>query len=81
MCLAVPGRVLSVCEEGPLARRARVDFGGTVRETNLSLLPEANVGDWVLVHVGIALTRIDEVEAGRIFDDLRRAGALAEEGL
>ena len=57
MCLAVPGRVLSVSEEGPLARRARVDFGGTVRETNLSLLPEADVGDWVLVHVGIALTR------------------------
>ena len=81
MCLAVPGRVLSVSEEGPLARRARGDFGGTVRETNLSLLPEADVGDWVLVHVGIALTRIDEDEAGRIFEDLRRAGALAEEEL
>ena len=81
MCLAIPGRVLSVNEEGPLARRARVDFGGTVRETNLSLLPEANAGDWVLVHVGIALTRIDEDEAGRIFEDLRRAGVLAEEDL
>ncbi|MFN0149361.1 MAG: HypC/HybG/HupF family hydrogenase formation chaperone [bacterium] len=81
MCLAIPGRVLSVSEEGPLARRARVDFGGIVRETNLSFLPEAVVGDWVLVHVGVALTRMDMDEARRIFDDLRRAGVLAEEGL
>ena len=59
MCLAIPGKVLSVSEEGPLARRARVDFGGTVRETNLSLLPEANAGDWVLVHVGIDTVQME----------------------
>jgi hydrogenase expression/formation protein HypC len=81
MCLAIPGKVLIVSEEGPLARRARVDFGGTIRETNLSLVPEANSGDYVLVHVGIALTRIDEVEAGRIFEELRRAGVLEQAAL
>ena len=68
MCLAIPGRVVSVSEEGPLARRARVDFGGTVRETNLSLLPEANVGDWVLVHVGYALQTISADDARESWD-------------
>lgn len=81
MCLAVPGKVVSLSEEGPLARRGRVDHGGTVREANLSFVPEAGVGDWVLVHVGVAIARVDETEAARIFEDLRRAGALAEEGL
>lgn len=81
MCLSVPGKVLDVVEEGPLARRGRVDFGGTVREANLSFVPEAGVGDWVLVHVGIAISRIDESEAGRVFEYLKESGGLEEEGL
>jgi len=76
MCLSVPGKILNVVDEGPFARHGRVDFGGTVRETNLSLVPEAGLGDWVLVHVGIAISRIEESEAGRVFDFLRQAGVL-----
>lgn len=79
MCLSVPGKVLSVAEDGPLARRGRVDFGGTVREANLSFVPDAGIGDWVLVHVGVAITRIDETEAGRVFEYLRQAGEIEEE--
>ncbi|NUN50269.1 MAG: HypC/HybG/HupF family hydrogenase formation chaperone [Candidatus Brocadiae bacterium] len=78
MCLSVPGKVLSVSGDGPLARHGRVDFGGTVREANLSFVPEAGVGDWVLVHVGVAITQIDEQEAGRVFEYLREAGELEE---
>jgi hydrogenase expression/formation protein HypC len=80
VCLSIPGKVLSVVDEGPFARRARVDFGGTVREANLSLVPGAAAGDWVLVHVGIAISRIDEREANRVFEYLREAGGLEEEG-
>ena len=68
MCLAIPGRVEAIDEtDGPLARTARVSFAGVVRTVNLSLVPEAGVGDYVLVHVGIALQRIDEEEARRTF--------------
>lgn len=61
MCLGVPGRVLSV-SDGPV-RMGRVDFGGVVRDVALAYVPEAQVGDYVLVHVGFALSRIDEEEA------------------
>ena len=68
MCLAIPGQVEAIDErDGPLARTARVSFAGVVRTVNLSLVPEAGVGDYVLVHVGIALQRIDEEEARRTF--------------
>ncbi len=69
MCLAIPGQIEAVDEtEGPLARTARVSFAGVVRTVNLSLVPEAGVGDFVLVHVGIALQRIDAEEARRTFE-------------
>ncbi|MCC5793251.1 MAG: HypC/HybG/HupF family hydrogenase formation chaperone [Chromatiales bacterium] len=67
MCLAVPGRILEVEGDDPLSRSARVDFGGLVRRVNLAFVPEAGVGDHVLVHVGVALAVIDEDEASRIF--------------
>lgn len=74
MCLAVPGEVLSVSgADGPL-RGGRVDFGGVIREINLAYTPEARVGDYVLVHVGFAISVIDEAEARRIFDLLRELG-------
>lgn len=81
MCLAVPGKVLSVEGEDPAFRFARVDFCGVRRTVNLAFTPEVSPGDFVLVHVGFALTRIDEEEASRTFRYLAEIGALEEEGL
>jgi hydrogenase expression/formation protein HypC len=78
MCLAVPGRLLSVAGEDPLTRVGRVDFGGVVKEINLAFVPEARVDDYVLVHVGFALTVIDESEAAQVFEALREMGELLE---
>jgi hydrogenase expression/formation protein HypC len=77
MCLAVPGLVVEVAsEEGLLF--ARVDFGGVCKRICLAHVPEAVPGDYVLVHVGFALARIDEVEARRIFEFLASAAELEE---
>ena len=79
MCLAIPGKVVSIeTGSGELDRRGKVDFGGVKKEVNLALTPEASEGDYVLVHVGVALHTVDEEEARRIFDDLKRLGDLAE---
>lgn len=78
MCLAVPGCILSVAGDDPIMRVGRVDFGGIVKETNLTYVPEAAVGDYVLVHVGFAIAVIDEAEAERVFEHLRAIGELAE---
>ncbi|MBM3553831.1 MAG: HypC/HybG/HupF family hydrogenase formation chaperone [Alphaproteobacteria bacterium] len=74
MCLAVPGRILSLTGDDPLTRLGRVDFGGIVKEINLAFAPQARVGDHVLAHVGFAIAVIDETEATRVFDYLRDAG-------
>lgn len=79
MCLAVPGRILSVAGADPLLRTGRVDFGGVVKEIQLACVPDAVPGDHVLVHVGFAITVIDEAEAGRVFQALRDLGELAQE--
>ena len=78
MCLAVPGRILSVVGEDPLMRVGRVDFGGIVKEINLAFVPEARIDDYVLVHVGFALTVIDESEAAQVFEHLREMGELLD---
>jgi len=67
MCLAVPGKILSVGEAEGLLRTARISFGGMVKEASLALLPEAAPGQYVLVHAGVAITVIDEEEAERVF--------------
>jgi hydrogenase expression/formation protein HypC len=72
VCLAVPGRILSLTGDDALTRTGRVDFGGIVKEVNLAYVPEARIGHYVLVHVGFAITVIDEVEAARVFEHLRR---------
>lgn len=77
MCLAVPGRVLETFDDGVTLKRGKVDFGGIRKEVCLAYTPEVKPGDYVLVHVGFALTIIDEVEAQRIFDVL----AVAEESI
>jgi len=78
MCLAVPGKLLSVAGDDPLWRTGRVSFGGIVKEVNLACTPEAVVGDYVLVHVGFALSTVDEAEAQQIFGYLKQMDELAE---
>lgn len=78
MCLAVPGKILNISGSDPLLRSGRVDFAGIVREVNLSCVPEAAVGDYVLVHVGVAISVIEEAEAAQVFAYLREMGDLAE---
>ena len=73
MCLAVPGHILSIVGDDPLMRTARVSFGGIVKEVNLAYVPEATVGDYVIVHVGFAITRLDVEEAEKslaLFEDM-----------
>jgi hydrogenase expression/formation protein HypC len=78
MCLAVPGRIVSIAGDDPLTRTGRVDFGGIVKEIQLAFVPEAQIGDHVLVHVGFAITLLDEAEAARVFEHLAEIGALQE---
>ena len=72
MCLAVPGRVLSIVGDDALTRVGRIDFGGVIKEVNLIYVPEAQLNDYVLVHVGFAIAVIDEQEAARVFELLQR---------
>lgn len=78
MCLAIPGKILSVAGDEPLQRSGRVSFGGVVKEVNLAYVPEADIGDYVIVHVGFALSKVDEEEAKQVFEYLRQMGELAE---
>lgn len=78
MCLAVPGKILSVAGEDPLQRIGRVSFGGITKEVNLAFVPEANVGDYVVVHVGLAISTVDQEEAERTLEYFREMGELAE---
>jgi hydrogenase expression/formation protein HypC len=78
MCLAIPGKILSIAGDDPLLRTGRVSFGGIVKEVNLAYTPEAGVGDYVIVHVGFAISTVDEAEAHRVFDYLREMDELAE---
>jgi hydrogenase expression/formation protein HypC len=80
MCLAVPGRIVEIVDCGDIAFRiAKVDFGGIRKEINLAYVPEAEVGKYVLVHVGFAINVIDEDEAQRVFKYLDEMGNLKEE--
>lgn len=78
MCLAIPGRILTIRGEDPLLRTGRVDFGGVVKEINLVYTPEAQPGEYVLVHVGFAMTVIDEAEAQRVIEALREIASRME---
>ncbi|MEW4568995.1 HypC/HybG/HupF family hydrogenase formation chaperone [Tautonia sp. JC769] len=78
MCLAVPGRVDRISEERG-TRMGWVDFGGVVKEVCLEFVPEVGVGDYTIVHVGFALSKIDEAEARRTLDALRAMGGLEGE--
>lgn len=78
MCLAVPGKIISIEAADATFRSGRVDFAGIVKNVNLSYVPEAMLGDYVLVHVGFALSIIDEAEAQQVFEYLREMGELSE---
>ena len=83
MCLAIPGRIESILNEDELMRTGKVDFCGVSKEINLAYVPDAKIGDYVLVHVGFAINTIDEEEANKVFEYLRQIqelGELQEEG-
>jgi hydrogenase expression/formation protein HypC len=78
MCLAVPGKIASISGDEPLSRTGKVDFGGILKDVSLAYVPEANVGDYVIVHVGFALSRVDEAEAQQVFAYLREMQELSD---
>lgn len=78
MCLAIPGKVLEFDDRNG-GRIGRVQFGGIVRSVALDFVPEAGVGDYVMVHVGFAISRVDAEEAQRTYQLLDEMGALQEE--
>jgi hydrogenase expression/formation protein HypC len=78
MCLAVPGKIVSIEGDDPILRDGKVNFGGVVKRVNLSLVPEAKIGDYVVVHVGLALSIVDEEEAKQVFEFLKTLGELSE---
>jgi hydrogenase expression/formation protein HypC len=78
MCLAVPGKIISIEAADATFRNGRVDFAGIVKNVNLSYVPEAMLGDYVVVHVGFALSIVDEAEARQVFEYLREMGELSE---
>jgi len=80
MCLAVPGLVQSVQGDDPMKRTAKVSFDGTVRDVNMAFLPDVKAGEYVLVHVGMALSRVDAGEAQKIIEDLRLIQQLSQDG-
>ncbi len=80
MCLAVPGRIVEISETAS-GRVARVEFGGVSRPVQLDFVPEAAVGDYVVTHVGFAISRVDADEAARTFELLNAMGLLESEGL
>jgi len=78
VCLAIPGKIVEVLEQGGL-RAARVQFGGIVRQVSLDFVPEAVLGDYVMVHVGFAISRVDAEEAERTYQLLQEMEALQDE--
>ena len=78
VCLAIPGKILEIQEQGKM-RVARVQFGGIVRQVSLDFVPEAGLGDYVVVHVGFAISRVDRVEADRTYKLLQEMGMLEAE--
>ncbi len=80
MCLAVPGQIETIEARDPVLRSGRVNFGGILKLVNLSCVPEARVGDYVLVHAGMAISTVDESEAGQVFEYLRQMGDLEDLG-
>ncbi|MBX3746251.1 MAG: HypC/HybG/HupF family hydrogenase formation chaperone [Verrucomicrobiae bacterium] len=76
MCLAVPGRVVEIQGDDPLWRSGRIDFGGVLKDISLACVPEVVIGDYVIVHAGVAISRLDPDEAARVLEQWRALEAL-----
>jgi len=77
MCLAIPGKIKSITGVD-LERTGRVDFGGILKEVSLAYVPQARIDDYVVVHVGFAISIVDETEANTVFEYLRKMDELSE---
>lgn len=79
MCLAIPGKIKDITlQHNGMVRMAKVSFGGIVKEASLEMLPDATIGDYVLVHVGVAISKVNEEEAQKTFKYLEEIGELGE---
>jgi hydrogenase expression/formation protein HypC len=78
MCLAIPGKIESILSDDPIMRTGKVSFGGIVKEINLAYVPEAGIGEYVIVHAGFAISVIDEKEALQVFEYLKEINELDE---
>jgi hydrogenase expression/formation protein HypC len=78
MCLAIPGKIENISGDDPLTRMGKINFGGILKEASLAYVPEARVGDYVIVHVGFAISRLDEDEAQKVFEYLKQMEDLGE---
>lgn len=79
MCLAIPGKLVAITGQlDETFRFGKVSFGGIMKDVNLSMVPAARVGDYVLVHVGVAISVVDEQEANKTFEYIRQIGELSE---
>jgi hydrogenase expression/formation protein HypC len=77
MCLAIPGKIMNISGEG-FERTGKINFGGVLKDVNLAYVPEAKVDDYVIVHVGFAISILDESEANKVFEYLREMDELGE---
>jgi hydrogenase expression/formation protein HypC len=78
MCLAIPGKVIEIANDSEGVLMGKTNFGGIVKQVCLTYLPEVKVGDYVLVHVGVAIGKVDEEEAARTYKALEELGQLEE---
>jgi hydrogenase expression/formation protein HypC len=78
MCLAIPGKIESIEGIDPVLRSGKVNFGGILKTVNLAYVPEARIGDYVIVHVGFAISIVDEEEARQVFAYLKEMDELEE---
>ena len=81
MCLAIPGKIISIeSKQEEIFRNGKVSFGGIIKEVNLSMVPDIKIGDYVLVHVGVALSKVDEEDAMQTLEYLKQMGEMNELG-
>lgn len=81
MCLAIPGKLTSITAQlDETFRVGKVSFGGILKDVNLAMVPQANIGDYVLVHVGVAISVVDEAEAHKTFEYIKQIGELEDLG-
>lgn len=76
MCLAIPGKIVSIQNDDPILRTGKVSFAGVIKEISLAYVPEATLDDYVIVHAGFAISKIDEEEAEQIFKYLEQMDEL-----